>query len=108
MRSAVARLSIFAVMLVIGLCAAPVGHCEDPEEPIDEPDGLTQAYPLGNVSVLVLYADEDVASVRQQVTPKVTALLTMTSVDEDEKCTVILTARSPKTECCVVKTESEK
>ena len=108
MRSTVARSTIIAVMLAIGLCAMPVGHCEDLEDPIKDPPSLTQSHPLGNVSVLVLYADEDLASLRQQVTPKVTALLTMTSVDKDEKCTIIVTARSPKTECCVVKTKSEK
>ena len=108
MRPTVARLPIIAVMLAVGLCAMPMGHCEDPEEPIEDPPSRPMAQAFGDVSVVVLNADEDAESLRQSVAPKVTALLTMTNVDEDEKCVVTVAARSPKTECRVVKTKSEK
>lgn len=107
MRSTVVRFLTVAVALAIGLCAVPV-TLAGPEDPIDEPDCTTQTSPLGGTSLVVLNADEDADSVSQQVEPEVTALLTMTDVDEDEECTVIVTALSPKTECTVVTTESEE
>ena len=102
------RLPALLLACCIGLVNGAVLYAaDDGEDPYDPGPTSAQSHRLGSVDVVVLNADCTPAEIRRETTPLVTALLTMTKVRKDEKCTAVLWSRRPAAKCAIIKTKSK-